>query len=143
MIYRKQLYYHRPEQGTIGDCHRTAIGCMLGLEPQDVPHFGEHYWKDPVAFQDEVKKFLATQGLAQVSVAYDCPLEQLQHVMGVMNPDIRYLLGGTSANDVNHTVVGRGSRIEWDPSMDDSGIVGPCDDGYFWVTLFVPIGMAI
>jgi hypothetical protein len=43
---------------------------------------------------------------------------------------------------VNHTVVCRGGRIEWDPSMDDAGIVGPCDDGFYWVTWLIPAALA-
>lgn len=33
MKYNKQLFRHHPEQGIFGDCHRTAIACMLDLEP--------------------------------------------------------------------------------------------------------------
>lgn len=142
MIYNKQLYYHRPAQGTVGDCHRTAIACMLDLQPDEVPHFMKDHWEDPVTAHQEFSKFLASRGLAQVNVIYECTLEQLLHSLGTMNPYARYLLGGRSANGTNHTVVARGKQIEWDPSMDDSGIVGPCDDGYFWVTWLIPISMA-
>lgn len=142
MIYSKQLFYHQPDRGSIGDCHRTAIACLLDLEPEQVPHFGEHHFGDGAAFNRAVRQFLAGRGLVPVDVIYGCSLEELLAMMGHMNPTARYLLGGRSANGVNHTVVGCGGRIEWDPSMDDSGIVGPCDDGFYWVTWLVPIALA-
>lgn len=35
----RQLHMHDPEAGTSGDCYRTAIACLLGLQAEDVPHF--------------------------------------------------------------------------------------------------------
>lgn len=36
----RQLHRHRPDEGSIGDCYRTAIACLLGLtDPAEVPHF--------------------------------------------------------------------------------------------------------
>lgn len=35
----KQLYGHNPDQGIFGDCFRTALGCLLNLPPEKVPHF--------------------------------------------------------------------------------------------------------
>lgn len=111
-----------------------------------MPHFGVHF-KDQVVFHCECKRFLTSQGLVSVDVLYACSLEDLLHMMGHLNPLPRYLLGGTSATGVSHTVVGRGGKLERDPSQDDAGIIGPCDDGYFWITWItwitwiVPIGL--
>ena len=47
-----------------------------------------------------------------------------------------YILGGQSKTGVNHTVVCHSDKIVLDPSLNDSGIIGPCDDGYYWMTFF-------
>lgn len=148
MIKRKQLFSHDPRgAGTIGDCHRTALACLVDLEPADVPHFAELSWDfgrgtfvdDGETFNRLVAEWLASAGLSTVCVVYGCPLEDVLRTQGLTNPGTYYLLGGQSRNGVNHTVVCLEDRIEWDPAIDGSGIVGPCDDGYYWVTYLVPL----
>ena len=39
MIRRRQLFRHEPHNVIYGDCHRTAIACLLDMEPWQVPHF--------------------------------------------------------------------------------------------------------
>lgn len=149
MRAQKQLFRHRPQNGEIGDCHRTAIACLLDLEPQDVPHFGEMDWdfdkqcfRENGDFHRNVREWLRTRGLAPVDAVYACTLEELLVSLGALNPSAYYLLGGQSRNNVNHTVIGCGGEIVWDPSIDESGIVGPCNpEGLFWVTYLVPLSM--
>jgi len=143
MIERKQLYRHKPEEGQIGDCHRTAIACLLDMEPEAVPHFGLSDFDGSGRITKhtqtaEADAWLAEQGFAQVHVIYGGELENVLASLGAMNPKAFYLLGGRSRTGVNHTVIGCGGRIAWDPSQTDSGIVGPCSDGYFWITFIVP-----
>ncbi len=138
MIKRKQLFRHRPDEGIIGDCHRTAIACLLDLEPEAVPHYGEQYFDDPVLFNAAFEGWLKRVGYRTVVVPYDCALDQLMASVGQQNGGAYYLLGGMSRTGVNHTVICCGNEIAHDPSIDDAGIVGPCDDGYYWVTFLVP-----
>jgi hypothetical protein len=37
-----------------------------------------------------------------------------------------------------HVVIALNDAIVWDPALDDSGIVGPADDGYYWIEFLVP-----
>ncbi|HEY0684719.1 MAG TPA: hypothetical protein VGD45_20450 [Steroidobacter sp.] len=141
MIKRKQLFRHDPANGVYGDCHRTAIACLLDLEPDQVPHFGEHY-TDSETFHRRESEWLETRGWCTVSVAYNASLDDVLRCQGFMNPDVLYLLGGKSRTGCGHTVIGCGDRIIWDPSLDDSGIIGPFDsDGLYWVTYLVPLAM--
>ena len=137
MIKRKQLFRHKPEEGIYGDCHRTAIACLMDLEPDEVPHFGEDFM-DADKFNRRVDEYLASQFLAQISVIYDCELDVILKHMAGFNPNAYYLLSGTSRTGVNHTVCCLGGEIIWDPALDNSGIIGPCDDGLFWLTFIVP-----
>lgn len=141
MIERKQLFRHRPTQGQIGDCHRTAIACLLDMEPETVPHFGLKDFEIGITKHSqtlEVDAWLAERGLAQAHSIYTGELEDVLATIGALNPRTFYLFGGRSLTGVNHSVIGCGGRIVWDPSLDDAGIIGPASDGYFWVTYIVP-----
>lgn len=140
MIEHKQLFRHRPEDGMFGDCHRTAIACLLDLDPEEVPHFGAVHFDDPEKFHSAFERWLKARGLRTVLTAYDCSLEDLLASFGSQNPEAYFLLGGRSRSGVGHTVIGCGNRIAWDPHPDDVGIVGPLD-GYYWVNLIVPAFM--
>jgi hypothetical protein len=141
MIQRKQLFRHDPANGVYGDCHRTAIACLLDLEPDQVPHFGEDF-SDSEAFHHREEAWLTSQDWCAVSTAYKASLADVLHVQAALNPGIYYLLGGTSRTGCGHTVIGCGGEIVWDPSLDDAGIVGPFEsDGLYWVTWLVPLAM--
>lgn len=139
MIYQKQLFKHDPENGIYGDCHRTAIACLLDLPAEEVPQF----WiegETSVEFSKRERAYLATKGLSTVDVIFDCELDQLLTHLESVNPHAYYILGGTSRLGCGHSVVGKGGKIVLDPSQEDTGIVGRLD-GYYWVTYLVPISM--
>lgn len=146
MIRHHRLFRHAPAQGQYGDCHRTAIACLLDLHPVDVPHFyqlkvealarGEAY-----DWEADVERFLRTRGFTQAHVNFNSTLEDLFSFMGSVNPHTLYLLGGESVRGVNHTVICRGGRFEWDPHPDSDFLRGPLDNGFFTVTFLLPISM--
>lgn len=133
MTPRKQFFHHRPEEESVGDCSRTAIACLLDLEPAAVPHWGMD--RDWLAQRES---FLAARGLAIVSVPYQCTLDELFALMRVANPGMLFILIGTSRTGVNHNVIASDKGIVWDPSLSDSGIIGPASDGYYWAEWLVP-----
>ena len=47
MEFYKQLNEHNPDEGVYGDCYRTAIGCLLNIPPEFVPHFCEPHGRRP------------------------------------------------------------------------------------------------
>lgn len=137
MIKHIQRFRHKPEEGIFGDCHRTCFACLMDLEPEEVPNFGEHY-ADPVAFKREVDKFLALKGYLCLEFPSDCELDFLFTLMDNINPKAYYILGGLSRTGVNHSVIGLGNQIYHDPSQTQAGIIGPCTDGFYWITFLVP-----
>lgn len=140
MTPRKQLFRHDPDSGVYGDCHRTAIACLLDLEPDQVPHFGEHY-TDSDTFQRAEQEWLASRGLTTVNAAFT-ELREAMNFLRVSNPGIYCLLGGKSANGCGHSVIACDGEIIWDPALDDAGIVAPFDeDGLYWLTFLVPASM--
>ncbi len=67
--------------------------------------------------------------------------------VGIHNPGLYYMLLGTSKNGTGHTVICLNSKIVHDPSIDQSGIVGPMTgvkeyaDGV-WFVEFIGAGIA-
>lgn len=146
MIRQHQLFRHDPENGVYGDCHRTAIACLLDLKPEDVPHFYEQKVEaekrgESYDWRAEVEKFLNSVGYTAADVSYGSTLSALLEYMENVNPRTYYLLGGTSPRGVNHTVICRGGDFAWDPHPDREFINAPLDNGYFEVTFILPLSM--
>ena len=144
MLFRKQLSYHDPVNGRIGDCLRTCYACILNLEPSEVPHFLELHWNDGdpdlVSIAKEIDAFLAIRGLARFDVVYpgDVPFQDIAEHIYNINGDITYLVGGASPHGGGHSVIYKGKSMLWDPAPANRGIVGPLKDGHYWVTILTP-----
>ena len=142
MKFNKQKFKHDPLNGMIGDCHRTAIACILNLEPEQVPHYIEQYWNQENGGELADKafnKWLLERNLEITDIAFNCSLEEILNMKNHYSPNAYYILSGQSRNGTNHTVVAKGGEIIWDPAIDNSGILGPCHDGLYWVGYIVPI----
>lgn len=138
---QKQLNRHRPEEGIYGDCHRTALAVILDMDAKDVPHFmDQRAWSNGEAAHDAIEAWLNERGICTINVLYPgtMDLDDILSTIALCNHRSwpAYILGGQSRNKVNHSVVCCDGKIACDPSLDDSGIVGPCDDGFYWVTFF-------
>jgi hypothetical protein len=138
---QRQRFRHKPDEGTFGDCHRTAVACLFNIDADTVPHFGDGL-PEPAEFNRRIDVWLAERNLRQVTVPFTCDFHELMVAMGQISPNVPYLLGGTSSTGVNHTVVCINSEIVCDPSQTDAGIMGPMDDGTYQVTFFCPIDHA-
>jgi hypothetical protein len=132
----KQKYRHQPDKGIYGDCHRAAIASVLELPLEAVPHFAEG-GVSADEFNRRCDAYLASLNVRLVSLPFQQELDQVLSAMAAFaSEDTVYLLGGTSLTGVNHTVVCQGAKIVHDPALNSSGIVGPCSDGYYWVSFF-------
>lgn len=140
MMYHKQRFLHKPEEGTYGDCDRTVMACLLNLNPDDVPHWGIHY-DDYAAFEKMKRDWLATRGLFEQSFAFDCTRERLTEYLGSAFGNVYVLLTGTSRTGCHHVVITRNGEIIHDTSLTDAGIIGPCDDGLWWCSLLLPLAL--
>jgi hypothetical protein len=141
MTPHKQRNRHRPEEGIYGDCHRTCIAMLLDLEPEEVPNFAARAPDQWVEFHGLFEDWLNARGLATLSVIFEgsVGLGAVLHHMRVINPGTFYILGGLSRSGCGHSVVGLGDQIIADPSLSDAGIVGPMEDGYYYLTFLIPL----
>ena len=135
----KQQFEHLPAEGCWGDCHRAAIASVLELDLDQVPHFGE---AGPSAeeFRRREIEFLASHGIRPIAIPFlateQGPGPVLNLIGEINGDDFVYLLGGKSRHGLNHSVVCVGRVIAHDPSNTNAGIVGPFDDGFYWLTFF-------
>lgn len=138
MLYHKQQYKHKPP-ATYGDCHRAALASLLELNLEEVPHFMQGLGPDDGAIFNQLQDdFLRERGLDCIVIAFETTkLEDVFACLMAMNGPKLFLLGGESANNCGHTVVASPNGIIWDPSQNDSGIIGPMKDGYYWITYIV------
>lgn len=138
MISRhKQLFRHDPSNGIYGDCYRTAIACLMGRRPEEVPHFCQG--QDDGQTDDRVRAFLRPLGLVLLGINFngDCDLEMILRLGEHYSQGMPYLLSGTSRTGCNHVVVCIGNEITHDPSLNESGIIAPMDNGLWMLEWLV------
>lgn len=128
---------HCPDDGVYGDCHRAAYASIMELELDEVPHFFDQgrSWDEArplfLAFWDRY-------GIMEITIPFASERGDVLEACEVRCPGVPFILGGESRTGVNHSVVACGGDIIHDPSIDQSGIVGPCKpDGHYWVTYIV------
>lgn len=138
---QKQKFRHEPEKGIFGDCYRTCFAILLDLDAEEVPHFCEKGLL-PSGEQDRLmKEWLGTQhGLMMATVPFfgkETPPQSIYDTLDAHSPGILFILSGWGRSNVNHCVVASGKGIVCDPSLTGSGIIGPCDDDFYWVTFLI------
>lgn len=131
----KQSLRHDPAAGINGDCYRAVIASIFELELEAVPHFA-HDGADFITVRRRVSDWLRTRGYFQFSAAFGDSLDRVFEYVATINPGVPYILNGASRSGCNHAVVCLDGRIIHDPSIDGAGIVGPCNDGLYWLTYF-------
>lgn len=141
----KQLYRHDPPHAW-GDCHRACVASILELPCEAVPNFcappAGDQWQEG-RWREREYAWMRSQGLVPIVTAYapEAELDALLDNSVYYNPGIYWILGGTSRNGTGHSVVAFDGRIVHDPSLDDSGIVGPMEGGHYWGT-FIGAGIS-
>jgi len=130
MKFHKQRFLHNPPL-TYGDCQRTCFACLLDMEPEDIPNFGENYY-NVEAWEKQISEWLKTMNLTKIRIFFHGPLQNVLTSMKSCNPGHYYLLGGVSARGTNHVVIGLDDAIIHDTAIfgDDlsQSIVGPYPD---------------
>lgn len=140
MTKHKQLNRHDPENNIYGDCWRTCIACILDKHPSEVPHFLDES-KAKIKTGEEIKKcsrWLRKHDITRMAIPISSPsLREAMEFVSKWNPHMHFILAGQSKNEVNHCVICQDGKIVFDPSQDESGVVGPCaDDGCYWIEIF-------
>ncbi len=145
MIYRKQLFRHDPANEIFGDCWRTCIACILNLEPWKVPHFYQNWLmgKFPEAPIENCRSWLKSQGYGLASMQFDGrdPIEELLANMAMLSPGVHYILDGSSARGIAHSIVCKDDELIWDPHPSNTMLAGPLKfgrNGIWQINLIIP-----
>ena len=140
MIPVKQGNLHRPDEGIYGDCHRACVASILERPLESVPHF----WADGLTAVDEswgrLHAWCTENGITYLFFGFP---DDPRPYMAAWNPGLYYILVGTSKNGVGHSVVCFDDEIVHDPSLDQSGIIGPVEqaDGAVWWVEVLGLGI--
>lgn len=138
MTPHKQLNPHSPAHGVWGDCYRTAIACILDVEPATVPHVMDGGTVTGDEADALMRRHLARLGYSLFAVPYHgLTLEELLAEQKRTNPDMHYMLGGISRTGCGHWVICKDGEIVHDPSRAEAGIIGPHEGGYYWTVVVV------
>jgi len=146
MQQHRQRFLHEPERRSFGDCHRTALACLLNLPPEEVPHFAEIYVEKEEAnvfydWRSHEAEWLADRGYGQAHVAvYD--LKQFLSDMDVLSPNVFYILGGKSPRGWGHSIICKGGAFHWDPHPDSTFVTEPMDHGCYEASFLIPLSMS-
>ena len=114
----------RPQRQLImskdGDCYRTCIAILLGLEAQDVPHFcGDFGQDDPTdGWVNRAKNWLAERGLALFQVGYSKKTDHKAAIKSISSgaDGIPIIMIGTVFESHSHAVVLLDGALFCDPS---------------------------
>ena len=143
-----QGFPHRPKEGIQGDCYRTAIACVLGIDRDEVPHSHEDQTgEENAAFMDA---WLRPRGLRRIFI----PVlgDDFKVVANEIYPrggGLPLIVTGRGPRRVNHVVVVHGVDDFWCPTLGrvaaEQALVGPAlPDNYFWAEWIVgdPLGLS-
>lgn len=125
MKFQKQEFLHDPDNGIKGDCWRTTIACLLGLDRSEVPHsHGE--WGELVEL---MSNFLDSRGLQVIAIDLPGHLTVTEALaIGSSFCTQPFMFCGKSALGTGHVVIAHEGEIIHDPSRVDSGIVAPYEE---------------
>lgn len=145
MQFHKQKSAHIPQIGIFGDCYRTALACVLDMDPETVPHFMQLFQGQSDAILDQaIDEWLRQRGFTKIDIPYfanGLSRGEIMNIIAQQNGyDLLYLLTGMSSNNSAHVVICRGNQVLWDPS--DCGINEPIQ-GYYIVTHILPSSMRL
>ena len=135
MQYHKMTVKHNPPE-SYGDCVRTAIGCLLYMKPEDVPHFFDGD-PDPAQSWQQIADFLNARGYGYFIMPFDCEIEIVLAGMSANARDCLYLLFGHSRNNAPHVVVCQNDKIIHDPSWVNVGVPYPSGEGFYYALMLI------
>lgn len=115
---------------------------ILDMDRDEVPHFMEQVPRNApadhpasLAAERAEREWLEALGLVPVYVPYDgsASLDHILAILGRTAQDAAVILGCTSSNGGNHSVVVYQGQI-YNPNMGT--VAGPMADGMWWVTVY-------
>lgn len=120
-----------------GDCCRTAIAMVLGLaSPEDVPN--SRTW-------EEKEDWLRARGVGLVHIPLPCKTpECLAEHLPYYLRGCPAVLSGLTVDDCHHSIaIIDDEPVDTVPWIENHCLVKPCKDGWYWITLMVPLRSSV
>jgi hypothetical protein len=135
-LFQKQMFRHDPDNGQYGDCGRTVVACLLGLPVEEVPH--EHRPMTGDEYNALMDAFLKSKGVSRIWLAFNAETpQQAVEFATIWSNGMHFVLLGKSPRGTNHVVIGHDGKIVHDPHPDGGDLVGPSDNGFYYVEWLV------
>lgn len=136
----QQSIIHDPTNNQFGDCHRTAIACVLNVDPQTIPNFNEGLSDDPAdgpLFDARVSLYLEKNGYTQTEILFN----DLNGALASTRGRVTALLGARSSSGLcNHSWIIHNGKVAHDPIHGEPMVPRePMNNGYFSVTFLIPL----
>lgn len=128
MKLQKQRYNYADPQG--GDCFRTCIACVIGMDRDEVPHWQASSGEHPSI---QAEDWLNARGL-EFEEAYH-QADSVQAALDWMTAwvgDEPFLFYGQTRRGTCHCVIAQRGKIVWDPANYDASVIGPMPECGFY-----------
>ena len=148
-----QLYRHDPENGSVGDCFKTCVAMLLGVDADQVPHFAKDAIDaggDPGQAVQMLRDWLEPQGLGLGQFLYppETTFSEIIASLSHHSPGIPFMvLGKSPRGDWGHVVVVQDGKVAdpalgtWRDDPPEEILTGPAEgeDGekWWWVECIV------
>lgn len=136
-----QAFRPAPKDGVQGDCYRTAVACVLGVDRDSVPHSHDDLnGGEAMAFIDA---WLKPQGLLRIAMPVLADtLDEVARNIYPHGGGLPVIVTGRGPRDVNHCVVVYGPDDIWCPTLGSvpsevALLGGALPDRYFWAEWIV------
>ncbi len=134
MTPQNMLTLHDPDNGQYGDCFRACIASLMDMPAESVPHVLENYGAEEDAdFIGRMNDWLRPHGFLFLEFPTACDEDNLSRVSRGYFYDLHYVLLGTSPRGCNHNAIYKAGDLVHDPHPDGGGIIGPAEDGFYWL----------
>lgn len=149
ILPQKQLIKHDPSSGQFGDCYRTCVAVVLGVDASEVPHVCEKGWcnADDLDGLIAMREHLRSMGLDISKSVFNGDLRwtDFRKWMGKFNPNTAIIVTGETTKGTNHCVVMIGREVVCDPITGHpnqepfSGAALADGERNWWVEVITPI----
>lgn len=132
-----------PVYGTHDNCFQACIASVLHLPLSEVPDFYKGIPNGKPVPQETVywiDSWMKKRDIVLLFLGYTVrDIIELLDLMSLDLAPVHYIITGSTASGMIHSVVAKGDRIIHDPGTEPGHhtITGPCPDGYFRTTLFL------
>ncbi len=95
-----------------GNCHPTAIACLMGLDnPEDMLQFQEYFDREDILWIDKLNDWLEDRGY------------EIDYLLGHQFDDSIYIVSGKTERETSHCCLYQNGKLWHDVHPSQSGLI--------------------